>query len=79
MNQSAILAAAIIAGFGLFIASRNRLPVYARILWSDKPGAHQEPEESKSEDTLGFGDAFKDFDLPSLPDFIPDFNWGLGE
>ena len=82
MNQSAILAAALLAGFGLFIASRDRLPVYARILWGDKPGTHQEPEETNSDDTLGFGDAFKDFELPRLSDFgdyIPDFNWSLGE
>jgi hypothetical protein len=82
MNQSAILAASLLAGFGLFVASRDRLPVYARILWGEKPGTHSEPQQDKSEDTLGFGDAFKGFELPSLPDFgdyIPDFNWDLGQ
>ena len=54
MNQSAILAASLLAGFGLFIASRDRLPLYTAILWGEKPGAVEADEPSMIEETLGF-------------------------
>ena len=40
MNQSAIIGGALLAGFALFIASRDRLSVYGRVLWGAKPEAH---------------------------------------
>ncbi len=81
MNQSAILTGALIGGFVLFLAARDRLPVYARILWGDKPGTHSEASEGEKpkEDGFTFGDAFKPFGyLDALPD-IPNFNWDLPE
>lgn len=92
MNQSAILAASLLAGFGLFVASRDRLPVYARILWGEKPGTHSEGTQSEGEESGVDSDWFSDWgpfgqaenymrrgelELPDLPDF-PDFNWNLG-
>lgn len=41
MNQSAILGGALLAGFVLFLAARDRLTVYERVLWGAKPDAHQ--------------------------------------
>lgn len=40
MNQSAVLGGALLAGFALFIASRNRLTTYGRVLWGAKPESH---------------------------------------
>lgn len=37
MNQSAIIAASLLAGFVLFLAARNRLSTYVAVLWG--PGA----------------------------------------
>lgn len=65
MNQSAILAASLLAGFGLFIASRDRLPLYAAILWGEKPGTAPADEPSMIEETLGF-------ELPDLSDLTDD-------
>lgn len=82
MNQSAIIAAAIFAGFGLFVASRDRLPLYARILWGEKPGSYASvPGGSEEEDDHFFGE-FTPFGqieraLPKLD--LPEFNWDLGE
>lgn len=86
MNQSAILSASLLAAFGLFIASRERLPVYARILWGDKPASHSEQPQEGGEtsgdqsDEFTFGDLFRPFGyLDALPDVpeIPDFNWNI--
>lgn len=33
MNQSAIIATALLAGFVLFLAARDRLRIYANVLW----------------------------------------------
>lgn len=86
MNQSAILAASILAAFGLFVTSRERLPVYARVLWGDKPASHSdqaEPESEQEESQDWFPDYapggiledWLDGDL-KLPE-IPDFNWNV--
>lgn len=85
MNQSATLAAALLAAFGLFIASRERLPVYARVLWGNKPASHSETPQAEGDqsDSFEFGDLFRPFGyldaLPDLPDFTPGFNWDLGQ
>lgn len=87
MNQSAILAASILAAFGLFVTSRERLPVYARVLWGDKPASHSEqtetPETEQEESQDWFGDytpfgIFEDYmdGQYKLPE-IPNFNWGI--
>lgn len=74
MNQSAILTSATVAGFALFLASRDRLSLYARTLWGDKPGSHSQPTEKEDGFGFDFGDVFKQFELPDLPE-LPEFNW----
>ena len=78
MNQSAILAAVLLAGFGLYITSQDRLSVYARVLWGDKPEAHSKPEEE--EEGFQFEDLFEPFGYLDLLKGVPalqDFNWNL--
>lgn len=36
MSQSAVIGGALLAGFVLFLAARNRLTVYERVLWGAK-------------------------------------------
>ena len=76
MNQSALIGGTLLAGFALFIASRNRLSVYGRILWGDKPAAHSQDESTAPKEDDGFT-------LPSLPT-LDDFEayidsevWGI--
>lgn len=86
MNQSAILAASILAAFGLFVTSRERLPIYARILWGEKPSSHSETSEGESEqeesedfffDFTPFGIIEDSLDGDyQLPDIL-DFNWSI--
>lgn len=81
MNQSAILTGALIGGLVLFLAARDRLPVYARILWGDKPKTHGKAEEgeqsSENNGKLDWGDLVRPFGyLDALPDLpTPGFNW----
>lgn len=49
MNQSALIGGALLAGFALFITSRNRLSTYGRILWGAKPSTHSEGGEVSSD------------------------------
>lgn len=72
-----------VAGFALFLASRDRLSAYARILWGDKPESHVQ-QEPQGEDGYTFDEftpfgqierALPKLDLPSLD--IPNFNWEL--
>lgn len=37
MNQSALTAGALLAGFALFLTARDRLSVYGAVLWGAKP------------------------------------------
>lgn len=66
MNQSALIGGALLAGFALFIASRDRLTTYGRILWGAKPDSHSSTDESSSGSVANniagnvFGDWAKD-------------------
>lgn len=74
MNQSATLAAFILAGFGLFIASRDRLSVYARILWGDKPGTHTAAKQVTQDDADG--GTFPNWTLPGTIEDMTDSDFG---
>lgn len=43
MNQSGTIAAALLAGFVLYLAARDRLKVYAAVLWGAGGGAASAP------------------------------------
>lgn len=51
MNQSGTIAAALLAGFVLYLAARDRLKVYAAVLWGDT----EAPLPSSSKSIPGFG------------------------
>ena len=80
MNQSAIIGGALLAGFAMFLASRDRLSVYSRVLWGDKPAAGTATPEKEADSALGgFG-----FDIPSPGDLLGDLEsyidrelWGI--
>lgn len=60
MNQSAIIGGVLLAGFALFLASRNRLSVYGRIMWGAKPASHSGGEITER---------------PKLPSGSTDYEW----
>lgn len=79
MNQSAIIGGALLGGFALFLAARDRLSVYGRVLWGDKPAAHNSAATSSESATgetplIGPGSILDDFgpniDLPDLSDLF---------
>ena len=76
MNQSALIGGALLAGFALFIASRDRLTTYGRILWGAKPASHNTPAETPAESSsiVGPGSLLDDFgpnlSLPNLSDLF---------
>lgn len=79
MNQSALIGGALLAGFALFIASRNRLSVYGRVLWGAKPDSHNEAaQEQEAEKALpGPLDMLRNYghsDIPALPGPLDIFN-----
>ena len=53
MSQSAVIAAALIAGFALYLAANNRLSAYAAVLW----GATSQPVASPAASS-GSGNIF---------------------
>lgn len=77
MNQSAVIGGALLAGFVLFLAARDRLSTYAHIFWASDPhgaGAPVKPEAKSDSRTLGdmlLGPF--NFDLPELPS-LPDLS-----
>lgn len=75
MNQSALIGGALLAGFGLFLASRNRLPAYGRIMWGAKPASHDTASEEKSP-TAGILPGTTEFDPL---DILGDYGFGLGD
>lgn len=71
MSQSTVIAAALLAGFVLFLAARNRLGAYVAVLW----GATAAPEPAASSPSgSGSGGSSGGSILPSFPYPIP----GLG-
>lgn len=66
MNQSAIIGGALLAGFALFVTSRNRLSTYGAIMWGAKPAGHGETLSSNTPIS----------DRPKLPGGGTDYVWG---
>lgn len=79
MNQSALIGGALLAGFAMFLASRDRLSAYGRVLWGDKPAAHSEGDKPVADDTAGFDplDPLGDWGY-SLKDAVQDLGGLLG-
>jgi hypothetical protein len=79
MNQSALIGGALLVGFALFLASRDRLSAYSRVLWGSKPAAHQEAAKSPSDEAAGFDimDPLGDWGY-SLPEIVDDLGGLIG-
>lgn len=81
MNQSALIGGALLAGFALFLAARDRLTVYGSVLWGAKPGSG-EPAPSTAVQPLP-GSIFGDFlsnplmsPIPGIPMLPAIAGWG---
>jgi hypothetical protein len=82
MSQSTFIAGALIAGFVLFLAARNRLSTYAAVLWGStaapvpQPTIAQGAASAASQATSGFSKIFPFLPgnlqaLPILPFLAP--------
>lgn len=66
MSQSSLILGALLAGFVLFIAARNRLPLYAAVLWGPAPSAGAGASASASSGS-GILDQIPSFPFPGAP------------
>lgn len=76
MNQSALIGGALLGAFALFIASRNRLSTYGRVLWGAKPASHDTPASEPKSPTQGAIPGTGNFDPL---DILGDYGYGLGD
>jgi len=82
MNQSAIIGGSLLAGFALFLAARNRLSAYGRVMVGSKPATHEGGEagadSNAKENSFDILDPLGDWGY-SLKDAMGDLDNLLGE
>ncbi len=77
MNQSALVGGALLAGFALFLASRDRLSVYGAVLWGAKPAGGAAPDPKDAGNVPASPNAPPV--LGSLPSLLNPFDWNPPE
>lgn len=78
MNQSALVGGALLAGFALFLAARDRLTVYGNVLWG-APSAGNGPAPSTGSAVIpSQGSNPSNANTPTLGQLLNPFDWTMG-